>query len=126
MSDRMHPISFEKMIIWVIKELKEKGSIFGIHKDKFYKNESEKSIEVFGENLSSPLGPAAGPNTQLTQNIVSAYLTGSRFIELKTVQVIDGEDLAVAKPCICAQDECYNVEWSTELKVSEADRKSVV
>ncbi|ADK15441.1 MULTISPECIES: putative selenate reductase subunit YgfK [Clostridium] len=120
MSDRMHPISFEKMIIWVIKELKEKGSIFGIHKDKFYKNESEKSIEVFGENLSSPLGPAAGPNTQLTQNIVSAYLTGSRFIELKTVQVIDGEDLAVAKPCICAQDECYNVEWSTELKVSEA------
>ncbi|AWI06196.1 putative selenate reductase subunit YgfK [Clostridium drakei] len=120
MSDRMRPISFEKILLWITREVKEKESIFGIHKNKFYKNESGKSIEVFGEKLSSPLGPAAGPNTQLTQNIVSAYLTGSRFIELKTVQVIDGEDLPVAKPCIHAQDEGYNVEWSTELKVSDA------
>lgn len=120
MSDKMRPISFEKLLIWIEKELKQKGSIFGVHQSKFYKNKSGKSIEVFGEKLASPLGPAAGPNTQLTQNIVSAYLTGSRFIELKTVQVIDGEDLPVSKPCIRAQDECYNVEWSTELKVSDA------
>ncbi|NRT27700.1 hypothetical protein B0I68_001305 [Clostridium beijerinckii] len=91
-----------------------------MHKDKFYYNETGKSITLFNEKLSSPLGPAAGPNSQLTQNIVCAYLTGSRFIELKTVQVIDGEDITVSKPCINAQDEGYNVEWSTELKVSEA------
>lgn len=120
MSDKMRPISFEKMVNWITKELKEKGSIFGIRESKFYYNKSRKSIEMFGENLGSPIGPAAGPNSQLTQNIVAAYLTGSRFIELKTVQVIDGEDLPVAKPCINAQDECYNVEWSTELRVSEA------
>jgi putative selenate reductase len=120
MSDKMHPISFEKMLIWITKELKEKESIFGIHKSKFYKNKSGKSIELFHEKLASPLGPAAGPNSQLTQNIVSAYLAGSRFIELKTVQVIDGEDLPVSKPCIYAEDEGYNVEWSTELTVPEA------
>ena len=120
MSDKMRPISFEKMVNWITKELKEKGSIFGIRESKFYYNKSRKSIEMFGENLGSPIGPAAGPNSQLTQNIVAAYLTGSRFFELKTVQVIDGEDLPVAKPCINAQDECYNVEWSTELRVSEA------
>jgi len=120
MSDKMRPISFEKMLTWVITELKEKESIFGIDKSKFYKNKSGKSIELFGEKLVSPLGPAAGPNSQLTQNIISAYLTGGRFIELKTVQIIDGKDLPVAKPCIRAEDECYNVEWSTELRVTEA------
>lgn len=36
------------------------------------------------------------------------------------MQTLDGEDLPVAKPCINAQDECYNVEWSTELRVPEA------
>ena len=39
---------------------------------------------------------------------------------MKTVQIIDGENLSVAKPCINAGDECYNVEWSTELRVPEA------
>lgn len=120
MSDKMQRIPFEKMLTWITRELKEKESIFGVHKDKFYYNETGKSITLFNEKLSSPLGPAAGPNSQLAQNIVCAYLTGSRFIELKTVQVIDGEDIIVSKPCINAQDEGYNVEWSTELKVSEA------
>lgn len=120
MSDKMRPIAFEKMLQWVTTELKEKNSIFGIHKNKFYKNKSGNYIEMFGEKLASPLGPAAGPNSQLTQNIVAAYLTGCRFIELKTVQKLDGEDLPVSKPCILAQDECYNVEWSTELRVPDA------
>lgn len=120
MGDKMRPISFKQMITWTMEELKEKESIFGIHKNKFYKNDSGKYIELFGEKLASPLGPAAGPNSQLTQNIVASYLTGSRFIELKTVQVIDGKDLPVSKPCIHAQDECYNVEWSTELTVPKA------
>ena len=29
--------------------------------------------------METPCGPAAGPHTQLAQNIVAAYLTGSRF-----------------------------------------------
>ena len=47
-------------------------------------------------------------------------MAGSRFFELKTVQKIDGEDLPVNKPCIKADDECYNCEWSTELYVPQA------
>ena len=42
------------------------------------------------------------------------------MFELKTVQVIDGEDLRVSKPCILAEDEGYNCEWSTELTVPQA------
>ena len=64
------------------------------------------------------MGPAAGPHTQLSQNIVASYLVGSRFIELKTVQIMD--HLEIAKPCIDARDEGYNVEWSTEYTLEKA------
>ena len=64
------------------------------------------------------LGPAAGPHTQLAQNILCAYLAGARAIELKTVQKLDS--LEIDKPCIDAADEGYNVEWSTELSLDAA------
>lgn len=122
MSELMRPINFEKIMHWSFQEYKDQGSIFGIKKDKFYINKSGTNIDIFGDKISSPLGPAAGPNAQLTQNIIASYLAGSRFIELKTVQKMDGEDLrkCIARPCINAQDEGYNVEWSTELTVEEA------
>ncbi len=120
MSDKMQPLKFSEMIEWIRSEYKEHGTIFGIHKNKFYRKCGNTGIELFGERLSSPLGPAAGPHSQLAQNIVASYLTGSRFIELKTVQIIDGDNLSVSKPCILAHDEGYNVEWSTELTVSNA------
>ena len=52
--------------------------------------------------------------------MASYVVAGSRFFELKTVQKLDGEDLPVSKPCIKADDECYNCEWSTELYVPQA------
>lgn len=120
MGEIMHPIPFGNLINWAQKELKERGSIFGVSSDKFYKANTQ--ISWFGENLGTVIGPAAGPHSQLSQNIVAAYLTGSRFIELKTVQQMDGEALraCISRPCINAQDEGYNCEWSTELTVEEA------
>ncbi|MDR0527182.1 MAG: putative selenate reductase subunit YgfK [Spirochaetaceae bacterium] len=122
MSEIMTPIPFSGLVKWMQTEYAKSGSVFGIRKEKFYKNSSGKMITLFGTKIASPLGPAAGPNSQLTQNIVAAYLAGSRFIELKTVQTMDGEELrkCVQRPCINASDECYNVEWSTELTVGEA------
>ena len=122
MSELMRPIEFDKLIKWSFKECNSQGSIFGVKKEKFYKNKSGTNIEVFGDKISSPIGPAAGPNAQLSQNIIASYLAGSRFIELKTVQKMDGEELrkCIARPCINVEDEGYNVEWSTELTVEEA------
>ena len=54
----------------------------------------------------------------MTQNIVTAYLVGGRFFELKTVQKLD--NLQFDKPCIDARDEGYNTEWSTELSLRQA------
>lgn len=118
MGDRMTPISFPQLVEWVMQEVKTQGTVFGVHRP--YKAKAEHNRTLFGRNLETPLGPAAGPHTQLAQNIVASYYTGSRFFELKTVQKLDGEDLPVSKPCILADDEGYNVEWSTELYVPEA------
>jgi putative selenate reductase len=123
MSDLMQPLSFDHLMTWALEELRSDGSIFGVKENQFWHPEPGRLItDSFGERLASPVGPAAGPQTQLANNILVAYLTGARFMELKTVQTIDGEQLrkAVAKPCIQAEDEGYNCEWSTELTVSEA------
>ena len=122
MSDIMRMIPFGNLMNWMLSEHEREGSILGIREEKFYRNRSGKSITVCGEQIASPVGPAAGPHSQLAQNIVAGYLAGARFIELKTVQIMDGEEIrkAVAKPCINARDEGYNVEWSTELTVQEA------
>lgn len=117
MSDRMRPVSFGKLMEWMLKEKKNSRSIFGV--SSIYRH-TGGTFPFLGERLETPFGPAAGPHTQLAQNIISAYAAGARFFELKTVQTLDGEDLPVSKPCIDARDECYNVEWSTELTVQGA------
>lgn len=120
MSDIMSPMSFGQLLDWVLTEYEKSGTVFGQHHP--YKTHTRGTRTMFGRPLETPIGPAAGPHTQLTQNIMAAYYTGSRFFELKTVQVMDGAELAacVNKPCIKAEDECYNCEWSTELYVPQA------
>lgn len=121
MSDIMRPIPFAKLMDWVRQEYNSNKTIFGVAKIVKH-GANEKKLSIFKEQLESPFGPAAGPHTQLAQNIIAAYVAGSRFFELKTVQKMDGDELSkcVAKPCITAEDECYNCEWSTELYVPQA------
>ena len=120
MSEIMRPMSIDHLMHWIMSEYEQKKSIFGI--EKIVKHENGQALPIYEEKIESPFGPAAGPNSQLAQNIVAAYVAGSRFFELKTVQVMDGADLAacINRPCIIAGDECYNCEWSTELYVPQA------
>ncbi|MEI6764929.1 MAG: putative selenate reductase subunit YgfK [Bacteroidota bacterium] len=81
--------------------------------------QTEKLKSTFmGKPIDSPVGVAAGPHTQMAQNLIAAYLCGARYLELKTVQTLD--ELNVSKPCIDMQDEGYNVEWSQELRIRES------
>ena len=120
MSEIMRPMTIDHLMHWIMSEYEQKKSIFGI--EKLVKHENGQALPIFEEKIESPFGPAAGPNSQLAQNIVAAYAAGSRFFELKTVQVMDGAELAacINRPCIIAGDECYNCEWSTELYVPQA------
>ena len=120
MSEVMTPMSFEQLVDWVLQEKKKRGTVFGQH--HAYRADGTHNRTMFGRTMETPIGPAAGPHTQMTQNIVAAYYAGSRFFELKTVQIMDGEELAacINRPCIKADDEGYNCEWSTELTVPQA------
>jgi putative selenate reductase len=120
MSDTMKVQPFDVLLNWILKEFETNNTIFGIHRSLFYTptQDAPYVTEMFGQSLATPIGPAAGPHTQLTQNILSAWLSGGRFIELKTVQVMD--ELKIPRPCIDAEDEGYNVEWSQELRLDQS------
>lgn len=118
MGDIMRPVPFKQLLHWITEEYRSQWTIFGIPESQFFIKENGKGIQIFDESCATPVGPAAGPHTQLTQNIVAAYLVGGRFFELKTVQKLDS--LQFEKPCIDARDEGYNTEWSTELSLEQA------
>jgi putative selenate reductase len=119
MSDKFYRIPVEKLFKWILNEEKE-GRIFGIYKELFFtpKITDVFRIQRYGKTLETPIGVAAGPHTQLAQNIILSWLCGARYIELKTVQTLD--EIDVRKPCIDMEDEGYNCEWSQELKVEDS------
>ena len=120
MSELFQPISADQLIAWVFTELEKRDSIFGIPRQHFFVPREDAAFRTvaYGHLLETPFGPAAGPHSQMAQNIVAAWLCGARYIELKTVQTLDVLD--VSKPCIDMEDEGYNVEWSQELKVYQS------
>ncbi len=120
MSDRFSIIPFRQLVQITLDQIDVQKSFFGIPEEVFFKPKSSDSfqLELYEQKLETPIGVAAGPHTQLSQNIVAAWLCGARFIELKTVQTLD--ELDVSKPCIDMQDEGYNCEWSQELKIKQS------
>ncbi|MFA5852611.1 MAG: putative selenate reductase subunit YgfK, partial [Spirochaetales bacterium] len=108
-------------------EFKVKDSIYEIPGSVFrgiFELEADSpGLNVMSGRASLPIGPAAGPHTQIAPNILAAYLSGARVFELKTVQQNDRLD--IDKPCIDALDEGHNVEWSTELTLEEARKEYI-
>lgn len=119
MSDKFNIIPFAQLLQIILTEEKSSKSVFGIPNDLFITNSLDTiATQIFNQKLDIPLGVAAGPHSQMAQNIITAWLCGARYIELKTIQTLD--ELDVSKPCIDMQDEGYNCEWSQELKIKES------
>jgi putative selenate reductase len=118
-SDRFSCASLKTLFNW-INDIDEKNELFGIPSELFFTPLGSDPFRFsrYGQMLETPIGAAAGPHTQLSQNIISAWLTGARYMELKTVQILD--ELNVTKPCIDMSDEGYNCEWSQELKLDKS------
>ena len=118
-NDRFYPTPLPKLLKIILNNLKN-GHVLGLPQQLFFRPQENDFFKTrfFGKPIDSPIGVAAGPHTQLSQNIVLAWLAGARFIELKTVQTLD--ELDISKPCIDMQDEGYNCEWSQELKIYQA------
>ncbi|MGB4204350.1 MAG: putative selenate reductase subunit YgfK [Bacteroidales bacterium] len=120
LTDKFYPTPLPDLLQIILKQYEYRRNIFGIPENLFFRPKAGDPFrtKIYKRLLEAPLGVAAGPHTQLSQNIVTAWLTGARFIELKTIQTLD--ELEVSKPCIDMQDEGYNCEWSQELKVSQS------
>ena len=116
----LQPIPFAELLRRIQREVETSQAIFDLPVRKWHVPDPELDFSAlhFGRPASTPVGPAAGPHTQLAQNIVLAWLAGSRIIELKTVQVNDR--LEIPRPCIHVPNIGYNVEWSQELLVRES------
>ncbi len=114
------PIPLPLLLRRAFLEYEREGKIFDLPKAKFFRGLEglDLSAHFHGRRASTPLGPAAGPHNQLTQNIVLSWLGGSRIIELKTVQILD--ELKIPRPCIDITNIGYNVEWSQELKLEQS------
>jgi putative selenate reductase len=109
-------------------EYRTRSSMFDLPEKKWFKPPPDSppaypdgpdlTVTFHGRRAGNPVGPAAGPQTQMAQNLILAWLAGSRILELKTVQINDR--LEIPRPCIDATNIGYNVEWSQELRLSES------
>lgn len=116
----LRPYPFGALLLRMFRELDEHDSIFHLPRRKFVLGDEhhDTSVVFQGHVAGSPLGPAAGPQSQLAQNIVLSWLAGCRIFELKTVQILD--ELQIPRPCIDMQTVGYNVEWSQELRLPQS------
>lgn len=114
------PYPLERLASRLLTELAGQGPVLDLPRAKIVKGPGGRdwSTTLHGHRVATPLGPAAGPHTQLAQNIVLGYLGGCRIFELKTVQIMD--ELVIPRPCIDARTVGFNVEWSQELKLEQS------
>mgnify|MGYP003701359531 CR=1 FL=1 len=89
-TDRFYLTSLNTHLKWIFGDY-HKGEVYGIPESLFFRPGTKDPFRMsrYGQLLETPIGVAAGPQTQLVQTLVSAWLTGSRYLELETIQVLD-------------------------------------
>ena len=114
------PMSLTALVARIEHEWATRQRIFDLPTARFWAPDPNLDLgfDFLGRRCATPIGPAAGPHSQLAENIVLAWLGGSRLFELKTVQVLD--DLVINRPCIDMETIGYNIEWSQELTVPQS------
>jgi len=114
------PFPLDVLLRRVAHEFASRNRIFDLPTARYWKPDPDVDLtfEFLGRPAATPIGPAAGPHSQLAQNIVLSWLGGARLFELKTIQVMD--DLEIARPCIDMETIGFNIEWSQELQVHES------
>lgn len=120
MQPALTPWPLQVLLGRVAREWETRHRIFDLPSGKIHHVDptADLGAVVMGRAAATPIGPAAGPHTQLAQNIVAGWLAGARVFELKTVQVRD--DLDIPRPCIDVAGVGYNVEWSQELRIAQS------
>ncbi len=116
----LHPSPFGDLVKRMFLEPQKQQTIFDLPLKKCYRPDPtlDTSVKFHGQLAANPVGPAAGPQTQMAQNLVLSWIAGSRIMELKTVQIDD--QLVINRPCIDMTNVGYNIEFSQELRLHES------
>lgn len=116
----LKPLPIATLLRRLVYEFEHENKIYDLPASKFWRGAADLSLGVrsHGKPAGTPFGPAAGPHTQMAQNIVLGWLVGARIFELKTIQINDR--LTIPRPCIDATNVGYNVEFSQELRLEES------
>ncbi len=116
----LHPVPLQSLVTRLLEEHRAEGSIFDLPSRAWYQGGGREDLSglFHGERAATLVGPAAGPQSQMAQNLVLSWLGGARILELKTVQINDR--LVLPRPCIDATNVGYNVEWSQELRLEDS------
>ncbi|MGI9594694.1 MAG: 4Fe-4S dicluster domain-containing protein [Acidimicrobiales bacterium] len=114
------PMPLGVLLDRIDNEWETRNKIFDLPTARFWSPDPtiDLGFDFLGRRCATPIGPAAGPHSQLAQNIVLSWLGGSRLFELKTVQILD--ELEIGRPCIDMQTIGYNIEWSQELRIPQS------
>lgn len=114
------PFPLHVLLGRIAHEWTTRRRIFDLPSARFWKATAgvDLTMDFMGRPAATPVGPAAGPHSQMAQNIVLGWLAGARVFELKTVQVLD--DLDIGRPCIDMETIGFNIEWSQELQVHQS------
>jgi putative selenate reductase len=120
------PVPFVDLVTRLYDEVRTQDALWELPRKKWHipaPGGPDMSVRFHGRRAGNASGPAAGPQTQMAQNLVLSYAAGGRILELKTVQVNDR--LQIPRPCIDMANIGYNVEWSQELLVEQSLREYV-
>jgi hypothetical protein len=85
------PARFEAHVQRLFSEHAARGTLYDFPVRKICQPNPrfDTRVRFHGAIAATPVGPAAGPHTQLAQNLVLSWLGGARILELKTVQLND-------------------------------------
>ncbi len=121
------PAPFSDLVSRLYLEPQAQETLFALPRRRWYvpaaDSKHDLTVRFHGKLAGNAAGPAAGPHTQMAQNILLSYVAGARILELKTVQVNDR--LTIGRPCIDMTNVGYNIEWSQELLVEDSLREYV-
>lgn len=115
------PAPFPDLVARLHREPATQDALFELPRRKWYfpsPGDPDLSVRFHDHVAGNPSGPAAGPHTQMAQNLLLSYVAGGRILELKTVQVLD--QLEISRPCIDMTNIGFNIEWSQELRVEQS------
>jgi len=120
------PAPFRDLVTRLYREPVTQGTLFELPRRRWYHpapDDPDLSVACHGQRAGNPAGVAAGPHTQLAQNILLSYVAGARIIELRTVA--GGRPPPLPRPSIDAATVGYNIEGPQELTADAALREYV-